>query len=67
MGVIMNEEKFLLMNIIKVLDDSYSARLMLEIYLIKNKESNDDQVKELRKIILLKIRDEEKALELLLK
>ena len=63
----MNEEKFLLMNIIKVLDDSYSARLMLEIYLIKNKESNDDQVKELRKIILLKIRDEEKALELLLK
>jgi wyosine [tRNA(Phe)-imidazoG37] synthetase (radical SAM superfamily) len=67
MGVIMNEEKFLLMNIIKVLDDMYSARLMLEIYLIKNKESNDDQVKELRKIILLKIRDEEKALELLLK
>jgi hypothetical protein len=67
MGVIMNEEKFLLMNVIKVLDDMYSARLMLEIYLIKNKESNDDQVKELRKIILLKIRDEEKALELLLK
>ena len=63
----MNEEKFLLMNVIKVLDDMYSARLMLEIYLIKNKESNDDQVKELRKIILLKIRDEEKALELLLK